>query len=103
MSSQDSRTYKILVACGTAIATSTHVALKLKELLGERGLNVHTIQCRVQDIPGLALDADLIVATAQVPFDVNIPIVDGIPFLTGIGLKEVIDQIDKLLRNTPIS
>ncbi|WP_299029695.1 PTS sugar transporter subunit IIB [uncultured Thermanaerothrix sp.] len=92
------QSYTILVACGTAIATSTHVALKIKELLGERGLNVQTVQCRVQDLPGMALDADVIVATAQVPFDVNVPVVDGIPFLTGFGVKEVVDKIESILR-----
>ena len=90
--------YKIVVACGTAIATSTHVAMKLKELLEERGLKIHTIQCRVTEVPSLAPDADLVVATAQVPYDINIPVVDGIPFLTGIGVKEVIDKIETLLR-----
>jgi PTS system galactitol-specific IIB component len=45
----------------------------------------------------LAPDADLVVATAQVPFDIDVPVVDGIPFLTGIGVKEVIDNIEKLL------
>lgn len=92
------KTYTILVACGTAIATSTHVALKLKELLSERGLDVQIVQCRVQDLPGMVLDADLIVATAQVPFEVHIPVVDGIPFLTGLGMKEVVDKIENTLR-----
>jgi hypothetical protein len=32
-----------------------------------------------------------------VPYDIDIPVVSGIPFLTGIGLKEVIDNIEKLL------
>ena len=89
--------YKIVVACGTAIATSTHVAIKIKELLEERGLKIHTIQCRVPEVPSLAPDADLVVATAQVPYDIDVPVVSGIPFLTGIGLKEVIDNIEKLL------
>lgn len=91
------RLYKIIVACGTAIATSTHVSIKVKELLGERGLKVHTIQCRAVEVPNLALDADVVVSTAQVPFKIPIPIVDGIPFLTGIGVKEVIDQIESIL------
>jgi PTS system galactitol-specific IIB component len=91
------KVFKIVVACGTAIATSTHVAVKIKELLEERGLKVHTIQCRVPEVPSLAPDADLVVATAQVPYDLDVPIVDGIPFLTGIGIKEVIDQIATLL------
>jgi len=94
------RVYKIVVACGTAIATSTHVAIKVKELLEERGLKVHTIQCRVTEVPMLAPDADLVLATAQVPFDIEVPVVDAIPFLTGIGMKEVIDKIEKLLTQT---
>jgi len=89
--------FKIVVACGTAIATSTHVAIKIKELLEERGLKIHTIQCRVTEVPSLAPDADLVVATAQVPYDISVPVVDGIPFLTGIGVKEVIDKIERIL------
>ena len=90
--------YKIVVACGTAIATSTHVALKVKELLEERGLKVHTVQCRVPEVPSFAADADMVVATAQVPFDIGVPIIDGIPFLTGIGIKEVINRIEAILK-----
>ncbi len=91
--------YKVVVACGTAIATSTHVAIKIKELLEERNLKIHTIQCRVTEVPSLAQDADLVVATAQVPYDIDVPVVSGIPFLTGIGVKEAIDKIEMLLTN----
>jgi len=91
------RVYKIVVSCGTAIATSTHVSIKVKELLEERGIKIHTIQCRVTEVPHLAPDADLVISTAQVPYDISVPVVDGIPFLTGIGEKEVIDRIEQLL------
>jgi PTS system galactitol-specific IIB component len=95
--SSAAKVFKIVVACGTAIATSTHVSIKIKEFMEERGIKVHTIQCRVQEVPSLAPDADLVIATAQVPFDLDVPVVDGIPFLTGIGVKEVIDKIEALL------
>jgi len=91
------KTYTIIVSCGTAIATSTHVAIKLKELLGERGLTIHTIQCRVPEVPDYADQADMVVTTAQVPFDLTIPIINGLPFLTGLGIKEVIDDIENKL------
>lgn len=94
--------YKILVACGTAIATSTHVAMKIKELLDTRGIKVHIIQCRVPEVPAFAADADIVVATAQVPYELDIPVMDGIPFLTGIGYKEVVDQIEEYLKTKPI-
>jgi PTS system galactitol-specific IIB component len=91
------RTYTIVVSCGTAIATSTHVSLKLKEELTARGLMIHTIQCRVPEVPDYADQADLVVTTAQIPFDLGIPIINGLPFLTGLGEKEVIDSIEKTL------
>jgi galactitol PTS system EIIB component len=91
------RTYTIVVSCGTAIATSTHVSLKLKEILGERGLSIHTIQCRVSEVTDYADQADLVVTTAQIPFDLPVPVINGLPFLTGVGLKEVIDSIEKEL------
>lgn len=99
-SSASGKIYKIVVACGTAIATSTHVAIKVKEYLEERGLKIHTIQCRVPEVPSLAPDADLVIATAQVPYDIEVPVVNGIAFLTGIGEKEVVDTIEKLLTSS---
>ena len=98
ISKPPSRIFTIVVACGTAIATSTHVAMKLKEILHERGIEIHTVQCRVPEVPSFAENAHLVVATAQVPYDLNVPVVNAIPFLTGIGEKEVIDQIEAYLR-----
>jgi len=94
------KVYRILVACGTAIATSTHVAIKVKELLKERGYEAVTTQCRVVEIPSYAPDVDLVISTAQVPFEINVPVVDGIPFLTGLGVKEVIDKIEAILKQS---
>ena len=91
------RIHKIVVACGTAIATSTHVALKVQELLEERGFKVRTVQCRVAEVPSTVSGASAVVATAQVPFDLDVPVIDGIPFLTGVGLEEVIDRIEAAL------
>ena len=89
------RSFKIVVACGTGIATSTHVAIKLKEMLASRGKDrVDIVQCRVPEIPAYSENADLVVSTAQVPFDLKIPVfTSAIAFLTGIGMDEVVDEI----------
>ena len=97
--SQPNRTFTIVVSCGTAIATSTHVALKLKEILGERGFLIHTIQCRVSEVTDFADLADLVVTTAQVPFELKVPVINGLPFLTGLGREEVIEEIVQILEN----
>lgn len=89
---------RILVACGTAIATSTHVAARLKEICRQHGIEAEIIQARVQEIPAYADSVDLIVATTQVAAPGKVPVVSGIPFLTGIGEEGVQNQILDILQ-----
>ena len=90
---------KILVACGTAIATSTVVAKAIEEALKERGINIITRQCRASEVRSLAGDADLIVTTTPVPEDLGVPVIRTLAFLTGIGREEVIEEIVKALES----
>lgn len=41
---------RILVACGTGIATSTVVTLKLQEALKKAGIDADVQQCKVSEI-----------------------------------------------------
>ncbi len=84
---------RILVACGTAIATSTVVAKGIEEALKERGIQIITRQCKASEVRSLAGDADLIVTTTPVPSDLGVPVIQTLAFLTGIGKEEVIEQI----------
>ena len=56
---------KILVCCGTGIATSVQVANKLQRLLRERGINARMEHCRVAEVPRVAerFSPDAIVST----------------------------------------
>ena len=90
---------RILVARGTAIATSTVVARALEEALKERGINVTTRQCKAAEVKSLASDADLIVSTTPIPSDLGVPVIQTLAFLTGIGKEEVIEQIVKILED----
>ncbi|HAF48296.1 MAG TPA: PTS galactitol transporter subunit IIB [Anaerolineaceae bacterium] len=83
----------ILVACGTAIATSTVVAKAIEEALEDRGLYVNIRQCKAAEVPSLVEDADLIVTTTPVSVDKDIPVIQTLAFLTGIGKEDVIEQI----------
>jgi PTS system galactitol-specific IIB component len=89
---------RILVSCGTAIATSTVVAKAIEEAMQERGIKVVTRQCKASEIRGLAADADLIVTTTPVPSDLGVPVIQTLAFLTGIGKEEVINQITDILQ-----
>ena len=90
---------RILVSCGTAIATSTVVAKAIEEAMQERGIKVVTRQCKASEIRGLAADADLIVTTTPVPADLGVPVIQTLAFLTGIGKEDVLNQITEILQS----
>lgn len=96
----EKKTKVVLVACGTAVATSTVVAQAILEAAKQANIPVRTIQCKASEVPALVNQgADLIVATTPVPKNLNIPVIQGLPFLTGIGkdavMKQILDELRK--------
>lgn len=79
------RTKRVLVACGTAIATSTHVADRLAREFAARDLDVTITQCRVSELGAYASDVDAVVTTAVMLRPLEVPTISGVPFLTGVG------------------
>ncbi len=95
------RKKRVLVVCGTAIATSTVVAMKLQDILKKNGISAEIRRCMTSEAKTASRDVDLIVSTTQVP-KVAVPVVSGIPFITGIGTDKVIEEIVARLRgNVP--
>jgi len=88
---------KILVACGTAIATSTVVAKKLEEKLLALGLEVKIDQCKASEVGSRAAAYDVIVSTTEVDDAKGKPCVRTLSFLTGIGVDDDVQKIAKLL------
>lgn len=88
---------RILVACGTAIATSTVVARKLEEELGRRGIDVETTQCKAVEVPSQVAGHDLVVATTFVSGTGEVPVIQSVSFLTGVGVDEDIERIVAIL------
>ena len=84
---------RILVVCGTGVATSTVIVQKVRALCDAEGIHATISQGAVADLVAGSTDADLIVATTQVPDTVNVPVIHGLPFLTGVGVDGVRDKI----------
>lgn len=89
----------VLVACGTAIATSTVVAKSIEEAAKKEGIPVITRQCKASEARKLAKDADLIVATTPLPSDLGVPVIQGLAFLTGVGRDQVLAEIIEALKD----
>ncbi|ATG55984.1 PTS galactitol transporter subunit IIB [Brachybacterium ginsengisoli] len=88
---------KVLIICGTGVATSTVVAAKVREHLEAEGIGASVVQGKVMDLVGGEVDADLIVATTEVPAAVTVPVIRALPLLTGIGQEATLDEIARAL------
>ena len=84
---------RILVACGTALATSAVIALKLEQELGSRGIEVKTSRCKAKDVAAQSRDHDLIVTTTFVSGTGDVPVVQTVSVLTGVGVERDIEAI----------
>lgn len=88
---------RIIVACGSGVATSNTAAEKLRNLLADRGLR--GVDVRAVDIKSLESEAklaDLLVTItpgAKRDSELGIPVLNGIPLLTGVGAGKLADQI----------
>jgi galactitol PTS system EIIB component len=91
---------KILVACGTAIATSTVVAKKLEERLTALGIEVKIDQCKASEVGARASHYDLVVATTEVDDAQGKPLIRTLSFLTGVGIDADVAKIASLLRGS---
>lgn len=83
---------KVIVACGGAVATSTIAANKIVELCKKNGIDVEICQIRISEIES-NLPADLIVTTSKVKRDYGVPLLTGMPFISGVGMEKTEQEI----------
>ena len=84
---------KILVCCGAGVATSTMVAVRLQELLAGKGIEAVCDHCKVMEVAGMADRYDALVSNVAMEHNVGIPVVMGLPFITGIGKDKALEEL----------
>lgn len=93
---------KIMVCCGSSMITSTIAINKLKTAMASAGIDVKFIQCKFAEVQGKVKveRPDVIVPTGALKDSLtdSVPVVRGTCFVTGVGEKEAIDEIIKILR-----
>ena len=98
------KTYTILSACGSGVATSSHIAASLTSSLKEMGVSVNVRTCSLGEIDGLveSMHPSIVVATASLETVHNwgeIKVMNGIPLLTGVGRQEKLNEIAEYLKS----
>ena len=80
---------KIVLACGSGIATSTAVANKVSAFLNENGMagQYTIVQCAIAEAPSQCADAVVLISTTVPPAGITCPYVNRrlVPYEHGVA------------------
>lgn len=86
---------KIIVACGSGVATSQTVASKVNRLLKENKVDANVEVIDLKSVDRHIASSAAYIAITKTKKEYPIPVINGIAFLTGIGqdveLKKLIE------------
>lgn len=88
---------KIIVACGGAVATSLIAAKRVEELCCRNGIEADICKMRIADIEANLPGTALIITTARAKKEYGVPLISGMPFITGVGEEKTEKEIVKIL------
>jgi len=88
-----------MVVCGSAVATSVAMKQYLLDELGKRGIETSIDTISVNEVDTKVDNYDLIILLTRMKLETTTPVMSGIPFLTGIGLEDLLNDIEKQLRS----
>ena len=94
--------YRIVVACGAGINTSTLGEDMIRERLSKEGRgDVEVIHVLMSNIEAYEDNMDILVSMQQVYREFKCPVVIGLPFLIGTKAEkeELLNKIMELVRN----
>lgn len=89
---------RIVVACGSGVATSEMVALKIRRLLDEAGVDAEVRAVEMADLDEALEDADVFVPVVRTEREYDVPMVNGVAFLTGMNQDEELAKLLDLIR-----
>ncbi|NLJ19036.1 PTS sugar transporter subunit IIB [Globicatella sulfidifaciens] len=90
---------KLLIMCGSGIATSTVVMKKVESWLKDNKLDkeVKITQSKIASEVNHIDDYDAVLSTTAVPDKIKNKVINGVPLLTGVGAQAVFDKLKEEL------
>lgn len=85
---------KIIVACGSGVATSQTVAAKVNRMLRDANIAAVVEAVPLKDVDLYLKDACAYITIIKEQGKVYpVPVLNGIPFLTGVGMKAEFNKL----------
>lgn len=89
---------RIFVACGSGVATSQTVASKIQSMCEDEGLDVSVEAVDIKSLESIIDQCDIYVSIVSDNADEwDVPIIKGIPFLTGVSMDEEFEKLKELI------
>ncbi|WP_208590034.1 PTS sugar transporter subunit IIB [Gracilibacillus suaedae] len=89
---------KILVATGTSQNKMNKVADLLREGLEVQNVQAEIVSENIYETKVNENKPDVIVLVGENKLDTDIPTVDGVPFITGIGIESTVNEVINKLK-----
>lgn len=90
---------KVIVACGSGVATSQTVASKVNRLLKERKVDAVVEAVDLKPVERYMDSSVAYITITKVTKQYPIPVINGIAFLTGVGMKQELEKLIDIINN----
>lgn len=92
------KTVKVMVACGSGVATSTIAKEKVEKLAAEAGIPVSIIKCTLAEVPARQQDVDLVLTTANYRKPLDKPYLSVFGLVSGVNEGKVKADVTAMLK-----
>lgn len=87
------RNIKILIACGSGIATSSFVAVEIENLCKNENIACSISKVRLVDVPLISKDYDICFTASKYSKKVSCPTFSVSGLITGVGVEQLKEKI----------
>ncbi len=94
-----SRKLKIVVACGSGVATSTLASKTVEEVCKAFKVEASIETCSMRSIVDSSQGADVVLTTNKYDKELGCPIMSVTSFITGINVEKTKQDLGRLLQN----
>lgn len=89
---------RVIVACGSGVATSQTVASKVQRILDEKGVRAKVEAVDIKSLDTYIKSSDVYISITKAGKEYDIPTLNGIAFLTGMGMEEETNKLLEALK-----
>ena len=91
-------TINVITVCGSGTVSSTMLAVGVTEFLEGKGYDVNAVETMPNALENVVSsgDWDFIVTSTSLDENYGLPVVDGLNFLTGVGVEQFEEDVMKV-------